>query len=80
MIKVFKLQGFKVFETETTGIPLSARKIVKAIQNVPQTEESQDKLFDKKESWLQQKKAMLINSLLSFFGLGNFIKGWFIKP
>lgn len=78
--KVFKLKGFRVFEIETTGIPLSARKTVRAIQNVPQTEESQEKLFEKKESWLIHYWSLFLNSVLSFFGLGNFIKGWFIKP
>ena len=77
--KVFKMQGFKVFETETTGIPLSARKFAGATQNVPQTEESQDKIINHKESWFMRSRSMAVNSVLSFFGLGNFIKGWFVK-
>ncbi len=77
--RVFKLNDFKVFETETTGIPLSAKKTVKAIQHVPQTEENQDKSIAKEESWLARNMASSTNSILSFFGLGNFIKGWFIK-
>lgn len=80
--RLFKQNGFKVLETESTGVSISKRKIIRARTKVPITEESDFIEWEEngKESKYSRFQRRNLSPIFSFFGIGDFLKGWFTKP
>lgn len=80
--RLFKQNDFKILETEASGVSISKRKIVRAKSQVPITEESDfiEWEEDGKERWFSRFQRKNLGPIFSFFGVGDFLKGWFIKP
>lgn len=80
--RLFKQNDFKVLETEASGVSISKRKVLRARIQPPITEESDFIEWEenKKESWFSLFQKKNLNPVFSFFGIGDFLKGWFIKP
>lgn len=79
--RLFRQNNFKVFETEASGVSISIRKIALAKKQVPITEESDFIEWEEggKESWFSRFQRRNLSPIFSFFGIGDFLKGWFIK-
>ncbi len=80
--RLFRQNGFKVLETESTGVSISKRKIIRARTKVPITEESDFIEWEEngKESKYSRFQRRNLSPIFSFFGIGDFLKGWFTKP
>lgn len=80
--RLFKINDFKIMETEASGVSISKRQIARAKSTVPITEESDFIEWDEgiKESWFSRFQKKNLNPIFSFFGIGDFLKGWFVKP
>lgn len=80
--RLFRQNDFKILETEATGVSFSKRKIVRARTQVPITEESDFIEWEEngKESWFSRFQRRNLSPVFSLFGIGDFLKGWFIKP
>ncbi len=80
--KLFKKTGFKNKKIKTTGISLtryktsSGKSNQKFISDVSDDEKIRTKI--ESNSYLK-KLIILLNFILSFFGVGDNLKGWFIK-
>lgn len=79
---VFKKQGFKRIKIQTTGIVFSdyKNKPIQAGVKMKELHKEKEQMREKIENnfFLQFSKNM-INRVLSFFGVGENLKGWFIK-
>lgn len=80
--KLFKQNNFKVLETEASGVSYSKRKIAMAKSQVPLTEESDFIEWEEsgKETKFSRFQRKNLGPVFSFFGIGDFLKGWFVKP
>lgn len=80
--KLFRQNDFKVLETEATGVSFSKRKIIRARKQIPITEESDFIEWEEngKESRFSRFQRRNLGPVFSFLGIGDFLKGWFIKP
>lgn len=80
--RLFRKNNFKILEIESTGVSLSKRKFATARTNVPQMEESEfiERGSEKKDSWVVRFQKRNLAPFVSFFSVGDFLKGWFIKP
>lgn len=80
--KVFTQSGFKAKKTTTTGFSFTRLKTSKGIYNQPIISKQSD---DEKIRNLAESSKLVgalkvtINQLLTFFGIGDNLKGWFIK-
>ena len=80
--KVFIQSGFKTKTITTTGFSFTRLKISKGISNQPIISKQSD---DEKIRNLAESSKLVgalkvtINQLLTFFGIGDNLKGWFIK-
>lgn len=78
--KLFKQNGFKILETEASGVSIGKRKIARARIEVPITEESDFIEWDEnRESSFSRFQRRNLAPVFSFFGIGDFLKGWFVK-
>ena len=80
--KLFKKSGFKNKKIKTTGISLTRYKTSsgKSNQKFISDVSDDEKIRTKIESNSYLKKAIiLLNFILSVFGVGDNLKGWFIK-
>lgn len=78
--KLFKQNDFKILETEATGVSISKRKLAQAKSQAPLTEESDFIESNENESWFSKFQKRNLSPVFSFFGIGDYLKGWFIKP
>jgi 2-polyprenyl-3-methyl-5-hydroxy-6-metoxy-1,4-benzoquinol methylase len=78
--KLFRQNDFKILETEATGVSISKRRVVKAQIQAPMTEESDFIDRNGQENWFVRFQKRNLSPVFSFFGIGDFLKGWFIKP
>lgn len=80
--RLFKQNDFKVLETEAAGVSFSKRKIVRAKTQIPITEESDFIEWEEngKESKASRFQRRNLSPVFSFLGIGDFLKGWFVKP
>lgn len=79
--RLFKQNGFKTLETEASGVSVGKRKVTRARIALPLTEESDFIEWDEKpESWFMRYQRKNFAPVFSFFGIGDILKGWFIKP
>jgi 2-polyprenyl-3-methyl-5-hydroxy-6-metoxy-1,4-benzoquinol methylase len=79
--RLFRNNQFKVMETEVTGVSYSKKKLASAKKRVPLTEESDflEWEFDENDGFVTRFMKRNLNPFVCFFGLGDFLKGWFIK-
>jgi len=80
--KVFEHFGFNKLKIETTGISLTRLKTSKGASNQQFISAGSDdeKIRNQVESkWYLQLAKKIINSILTFFGKGDSLKGWFVK-
>ena len=79
---LFLSQGFKTLQIQTTGISLTRLKTSQEqtsqafISESSDDEQLRNKIEEKR--YLQLVKS-IVNSSLTFFGVGDSLKGWFIK-
>ena len=82
LLKLFKNSGFKKYKIETTGISISRLKSGKNHASIAHVSESSDdeKLRNSFETKFYMKLIKnTINKGLTIVGLGDSLKGWFIK-
>jgi 2-polyprenyl-3-methyl-5-hydroxy-6-metoxy-1,4-benzoquinol methylase len=83
LTNVFTLSGFKKMKVQTTGISLTRLKTSKGTSDQDYISENSDdeKLRNKfeKNKLLSSVKSIL-NVVLSIFGVGDSLKGYYIKP
>jgi 2-polyprenyl-3-methyl-5-hydroxy-6-metoxy-1,4-benzoquinol methylase len=80
--KLFKLNGFKKHKIKTTGISLTRFKTSsgKSNQKIISSKSDDEKIRKKIDSkWIYKFSRDITNQLLTFFGIGDSLKGWFIK-
>ena len=80
--KVFKQSGFKAKKVITTGFSFTRLKtsIGKSNQPIISKKSDDEKIRNFAESSkLASALKMVINQLLTFFGIGDNLKGWFVK-
>jgi 2-polyprenyl-3-methyl-5-hydroxy-6-metoxy-1,4-benzoquinol methylase len=83
LTKVFHLSGFKKLKVQATGISLTRLRTSKGTSDQAYISENSDdeKLRGKFESnKILGMVKILLNYLLSFFGVGDSLKGYFVKP
>ena len=81
--KTFKRVGFKSYKTETTGLSLTRYKTSSGLseQSFISATSDDEKLRNKMDTvWYYIFVKNIINKGLSLFGVGDSLKGWFIKP
>lgn len=79
---VFEQCGFRPLELETTGVSLTRLRTSKGISDQAFISESSDdeQMRNKiEEKWYLQVAKRLINRVLTLFGVGDSLKGWFVK-
>ena len=79
---VFEQCGFQPMEVETTGISLTRLRTSKGTSDQAFISESSDdeQMRNKiEEKWYLQLAKRLVNNTLSLFGVGDSLKGWFVK-
>jgi 2-polyprenyl-3-methyl-5-hydroxy-6-metoxy-1,4-benzoquinol methylase len=80
--KVFKNVGFKPIKIQSTGISLTRLRTSsgKSDQAFISSTSDDEKLRDQMETkWYLQLAKRSINGLLTLFGKGDSLKGWFVK-
>jgi len=80
--KLFKLKGFKTHQIKTTGISLTRFKTSsgKSNQKILSPKSDDEKIRKKIDSnWIYKFGRDITNYLLTLFGVGDSLKGWFIK-
>lgn len=80
--KLFKISGFKELKIETTGISLTRFRTSTGIsdQKIISAKSDDEKIRTKMDKkWYLNFAKKTINSLLTILGLGDSLKGWFIK-
>lgn len=79
--RLFKQNGFKVLETEAPWVSISKIFLSRAKTQTPITEKSEFSEEDKEilEGRFYRLLKIILKPLLSFLGLGDYLKGWFIK-
>lgn len=80
--RLFKQNDFKILETEASGVSISNREIARAKSQIPLTEEAEFIQWEKteKESRLARFQRKNLGPIFSLLGIGDFLKGWFVKP
>lgn len=80
--KVFHQNGFRTLKIKTTGISLTRLKTSsgKSNQSIISANSDDEKIRTKVESkWHLQLAKRFVNNTLTLFGVGDSLKGWFIK-
>ena len=80
--KIFKLSGFKKEKIETTGLSLTRFRTSqgKSDQKIVSEESDDEKIrIQIDHKWYLKLSKKIINSLLTFFGVGDSLKARFIK-
>ena len=80
--KLFKLNGFKKHKIKTTGISLTRFKTSsgKSNQKILSPKSDDEKIRTQIDSkWIFKFGRDITNHLLTIFGIGDSLKGWFIK-
>ena len=80
--RLFRQHGFKTKKVVTTGISLTRLKTSSGKSNQPLISATSDdeKIRNQVESkWYLQLAKRLINITLTLFGVGDSLKGWFVK-
>jgi 2-polyprenyl-3-methyl-5-hydroxy-6-metoxy-1,4-benzoquinol methylase len=79
---LFKRNGFKKYRIETTGISMTRLKTSKGTSQQAFISKSSDdeklRVQIEERSYLQLAKRT-VNAMLTLFGIGDSLKGWFIK-
>lgn len=79
---VFEQCGFQTLEVETTGISLTRLRTSNGTSDQAFISESSDdeQMRSKiEQKWYLQLAKRIVNSTLSLFGVGDSLKGWFVK-
>jgi spore coat protein CotF len=79
---IFRQHGFRVKKVATTGISLTRLKTSSGKSNQPLISATSDdeKIRNQVESkWYLQVAKRIVNATLTFFGVGDSLKGWFVK-
>ncbi|MCO5258662.1 MAG: class I SAM-dependent methyltransferase [Crocinitomicaceae bacterium] len=79
--KLFKQNGFRVLETEDPWVSISSIFVTRAKTQVPLTEKSEFNDEDKSLLGRRYRKFVkrTLGPVLSFLGLGDYLKGWFVN-
>ena len=80
--KVFAISGFKTFKIETTGISLTRLRTSqgKSNQKIISAKSDDEKLRTKIDNrWHLKLAKTTVNKTLTIVGVGDSLKGWFIK-
>jgi 2-polyprenyl-3-methyl-5-hydroxy-6-metoxy-1,4-benzoquinol methylase len=83
LTNVFNLSGFKKMKVQTTGISLTRLKTSKGTSDQDYISENSDdeKLRNKFEkNKLLHSVKYILNVVLSIFGVGDSLKGYYVKP
>lgn len=79
---IFELSGFKKLKTETTGISLTRLRTStgKSNQKIISARSDDEKIRTRMDNkWYLKVIKKVINSTLTILGLGDSLKGWFVK-
>ena len=82
LTKVFIASGFSKQKIETTGISITRFKTSKGIsdQKIISAKSDDEKIRNRIETkWYLKSAQLFLNRSLSLFGVGDSIKGWFVK-
>lgn len=79
--RLFKQNGFKALDTKAPWVSISKTFVSKAKTQTPITEKSEFNEEDKGMlNWRYYRfLKKLLNPILSLLGLGDYLKGWFVK-
>lgn len=80
--RLFTAKGFKKKKVETTGISLTRLKTSKGESSqayISETSDDEQLRNNIETKWYLQVAKTIINKTLTLFGIGDSLKGWFIK-